>query len=116
MVNRRGTTALGCLVEILIVIGLLYCGMQVSEPYYRYYRYRDAITQQARFANLRDDDSVRKDILANADTISMPQGAYYVHIARANGAIRIWTSYTDTWTIWHYTRPVDFTIDVVKTL
>lgn len=116
MVNRRGTSATGCLFQILILGGLVYGGMHIGQPYYRYYRYRDAINQQARFAILRSDDSVRKDILANADSLALPQAAYYVQIARTEHGIHIWVSYTDSWTVWRYTRPVYFTIDVKRAL
>jgi hypothetical protein len=110
--GRTGTTTLGCLTWLLVLVAAVYVGIHVSEPYFRYYQYRDAIVQEARFANLRSDDAVRQNIWSNADSLSMPEGAYHLQIVRKARAIRIRTSYEDSWTISSYTRPVHFDIDI----
>jgi hypothetical protein len=90
----------------------MYAGVHISEPYFRYYQYHDAIAQEVRFAKLRSDADIRQNIWTDADSLSMPEDAYHLQIERKTNAIRIRTSYDDSWTISSYTRPVHFDIDI----
>ncbi|HXC25897.1 MAG TPA: hypothetical protein VNU46_08275 [Gemmatimonadaceae bacterium] len=116
MVTRRGTSSLGCLVQIALAAGLIYCGIHIGQPYYRYYAFKDSIDQQVRFAASRSDDAIRKDILANVDSLSIPDKARDVQIDRTDHQMHISTWYDDSWTIWHYTRWIHFVIDVKRPL
>lgn len=116
MVGRAGTSTLGCLTWLMLLAVLAYAGVHIGEPYFRYYQYRDAIAQEGRFASLRSDDDIRQNIWNNADSLSMPEGAYHISINRQAHSIKISTSYDDSWTISSYTRPVHFNVDITTDL
>lgn len=110
MVNRSGTSSLGCLTRLLLLAAVVYAGSQIGEPYYRYYRYRDAISQRVRFAGVRSDSAIVHDIYAAADTIGMPEAAYHLTVAHDRNAIRISGTYDDAWSVLNYSRDVPFTV------
>ncbi len=111
MVSRRGVAASGCLVWLLLIGAGAYVGAHVGAPYYRYYQYRDAVSQQLRFATLRSDDAILHSIYASADSIGVPEGAYHLNIARTPSDVHITGAYDDVWSLPNYSRLVHFTID-----
>jgi hypothetical protein len=116
VVVRRGSVASGCLTILLLLALLLFVGIHVGGPYYRYYQFRDAAKQEARFGTMHTDDMIRKSLLAQADSLGLPEEAYFIRIQRTQRAIRIQSSYGDSWTIGSYTRPVHFDLDIQDTL
>ena len=38
MVKSRGASSTGCLISLLVFVGLLYYGVHIGEVYFRYYR------------------------------------------------------------------------------
>jgi hypothetical protein len=54
--------------------------------------------------------------VAQADSLGLPEEAYFIRIQRTQRTIRIQASYDDSWTIYKYTRPVHFDVDVQDTL
>jgi hypothetical protein len=50
MVTRRGASDLGCLGWLLTLAIMTYVVINVGAPYMRYYRFRDAVDQQVRYA------------------------------------------------------------------
>jgi hypothetical protein len=111
MVSRRGRAELGCLGWIFILAIVVYTGLHVGAPYMRYYRFRDAVEQQARYATFRNDDAIRKEIWAAADSLGLPEEAYHVTVERAPRAIRVFGSYDDSWQMFRYRRIVHFIIE-----
>ena len=116
MVARRGSAASGCLTILLLVALLAFVGMHVGGPYYRYYQFRDAAKQEAHFATMHTDDVIRKSLVAQADSLGLPEEAYFIRIQRTQHTIHIKSSYGDSWTIGTYTRPVYFDVDIQDTL
>lgn len=110
MVSRRGSSMLGCLVWVVLIGIVGYVGAHVGEPYYRYYRFRDAVSQRVRFASVHKDAAIQSDIWAAADSLGLPEQAYHVQITRDSDTIRVTDSYEDSWTVLNYTRPVQFTL------
>jgi hypothetical protein len=111
MVKRRGATEMGCLTWILLIAIVVYVGIHVGAPYMRYYRFRDAVKQQVRYATFRNDDGIRKEIWAAADSLGLPEEAYHVTVERAPGSIRVFGAYDDSWQLLRYTRTVHFILD-----
>lgn len=111
MVNRRGATETGCLAWILATAIIVYVGIHVGAPYMRYYRFRDAVDQQVRYATFRNDDGIRQEIWAAADSLSLPEEAYHVTVERAPSLIRIFGSYDDSWQLLRYSRTVHFIVN-----
>ena len=112
MVKRRGVANLGCLGWILIIAIVAYLGSHIAAPYMRYYRFRDAVDQQARFATFRSDDAIRKELWAAADSIGLPESAYHLNVERTTSDLRISGAYHDRWEIPHYIHIVRFVMDV----
>lgn len=95
MVMRRGRTSLGCLFVLLLVVSGAYFGYEFLDAYYRYYTLRDAMAQEARFAESRTDVMVRRRIRAKADSLGVPDDAVF-RVRRNRNGIAIWTEYTET--------------------
>jgi hypothetical protein len=85
----RGRVPLGCLVTLLLLTAALYFGVNVGEAYLRYFRYRDAMRQETRFARIRTDQAIARRLAALADSLGLPEGAHRVDIRRDESARRI---------------------------
>lgn len=90
---RRGASRLGCLIQLIILGGLLYFGMYAGQDLLEYYRLRDAMKQEARFATLRTDTQIRDRLRSFADSVGLPVDAQEINIVRDENTIKIWTEY-----------------------
>jgi len=111
MVTRRGGSDLGCLGWLLTLAIMTYVVINVGAPYMRYYRFRDAVDQQVRYATFRKDDAIRQEIWAAADSLDLPEEAYHVTVERAPSSIRVFGSYDDSWKLLRYSRTVHFILN-----
>ena len=75
MVGRRGASSMGCLVSLLVFVGLLYYGVNIGEVFFRYYRLLDEMQTQARLAAALDDGTIRRRIQAAVQEIGLPDAA-----------------------------------------
>jgi hypothetical protein len=91
--TRHGRSNLGCLVVALLLAAGLYFGVNVGEVYLRYYRFRDAMTQNVRFASQRSDGEIKARLATFADSIGLPEGASKVRVRRTTHLIRISSEY-----------------------
>ena len=90
---RRGTSRLGCLVQLAILVAIIYFGTYVGEDALSYYRLRDAMKQEARFAGHRTDQQIRDRLKAFTDSVRLPEAAQDIKIVREENTIHIWTDY-----------------------
>ena len=75
MVGRRlGRTNFGCLLSLLLAVTAIYFGVNVGDPYVRYYRYLDGMKQEARFSARFTDDDIQRHLSALADSGVVPAG------------------------------------------
>ena len=95
MVNRRGESRLGCLIPLLILAVGLYLAVDFGEAYFRFYQYKDAMGQEARFATTKTDDQISTRLAALADTLQLPPGAELVSIQRSTTTITISSDYDE---------------------
>ena len=86
---------LGCLVGALLVVSVVYFGFNIGEVYMRFYRLRDAMAQEARFAQTRDDNAIRLRLAAVADSLGLPDDAGRIIVNRDASRIIIKASYTE---------------------
>ncbi|MDQ6717532.1 MAG: hypothetical protein M3Z17_04175 [Gemmatimonadota bacterium] len=96
MVARRGGSTIGCLLPLLIGAIVVYVGRDFGEAYFRFYQFRDAMHQEARFAQSRPDDLITTHLRALADSLDLPRNAGQVRISRRNSAVTIWSDYEET--------------------
>ena len=109
MVNRsRGASTLGCLFSMLVVVAVVYFGVNVGAPYLRYYQFRDAMEQEARFANRKTDSEIVGSLRLKADSLSLPPLAHRINVRRTPNRVVIWTDYTETIDFPFITRDIAF--------
>lgn len=94
MVNaRRGTSTLGCLFSIALVVALGHFGINIGRPFVNAFRFEDRMKQEARFASKRSDVDIQRRLRGYADSLGLPEAAQRIGIRRRGGAIEIWVQY-----------------------
>ena len=98
MVNRvrsasRGTGRLGCVIWLGLLVGIIYFGTYAGQDLLDYYRIRDAMSQEGRFADRRTDQQIKDRLRLFADSVGLPVEAHDINIIRDENTIRIWTEY-----------------------
>jgi hypothetical protein len=88
--RAAGRSTLGCLVALLLVTAALYFGVNIGEVYWKYYRYQDAMQQEAKFAQLRTDQAITRRLVAVAESFGLPESAREVQIRRDEARRRIY--------------------------
>jgi len=95
VVNRRGGSNLGCLLPLLIIAVAAYFAIDFGEAYFRFYQFKDAMGQEARFATTKTDDQITSRLAALADTLQLPPGAELISIQRTPATITISSDYDE---------------------
>jgi hypothetical protein len=95
VVNRRGESSLGCLLPLLILAVAAYFAAGLGEAFFRYYQFKDAMGQEARFATDRTDAQITRHLSALADSLQMPPGAELITVTRTNSMIEISADYDE---------------------
>ena len=94
MVRRRlGRSNFGCLLLLLVGVTAVYFGVNVGEPYVRYYRFVDGMKQEARFSARFTDEEIQRRLSALADSLGLPEAAGRIRVRRASNRISLSTSY-----------------------
>jgi len=88
-----GTSRLGCVVQLAILATIIYFGVYAGQDLLDYYRLRDAMKQEARFATLRTDTQIKDRLRSFADSVGLPVAAQDVNIVRDQNIIHIWSEY-----------------------
>ena len=95
MVNRRGESRIGCLLPLLILAVAAYFAVGFGEAYFRFYQFKDAMGQEARFSTDRTDDQITKRLSALADSLQLPPGAELISIERTPSTVTISSDYDE---------------------
>jgi hypothetical protein len=95
VVNRRGETRLGCLIPILILAVALYFAVDFGMAYFRFYQFKDAMGQEARFSTDRTDEQITKRLSTLADSLQLPPGAELITIERTPTIVTISSDYDE---------------------
>ena len=106
--TRRGISRVGCLLSLLVLAAVAYYGVDLAEPYWRYYRYEDTMRQAARFAETLTDEEITRRLHAKADSLGLPQDAYRLRFNRTDKTITIWASYYEVVRLPRYTKQIHF--------
>ncbi len=106
VLGKRGVTRTGCLFSILLLMALTYFGLPVAGMYVRYYRMKNEMQTQARFAPSIDDGTIRRRLLQTIDNLGLPMEARLLRIRRINRPreIIISTTWQETIILPFYTR------------
>ena len=95
MVNRPGISRVGCLLPLLILALAIYFAMDFGEAYFRFYQFKDAMGQEARFAQEKTDEQITTRLSALADSLELPPGAELITIERGPTDITISSDYDE---------------------
>lgn len=93
--NRHGGSRLGCLVPLLILAVGAYFAADFGAAYFRYYRFKDAMGQEARFASTATDQQITTRLSALADSLLLPPGAELITIIRSQSIVTISSDYDE---------------------
>jgi hypothetical protein len=112
--SLRASNRLGCLVMTLVLVTVTYFGYNIGEVYLRYFRMKDAMEQEVRFANSRDDNTIRVHLSAVADSIGLPHDAGRVVILRQANRVSISSSWAELVELPLFVREFRFAPQVVR--
>ena len=105
---RRGTGQVGCLLILLLFAAAGYFLIGVGQVYWDYFRYRDRMQQEARFAGSRTDGVMKRRISMFADSLGLPEGARQIRVRRASRHEYIWAEYYENIELPFYTKELLF--------
>ena len=108
VMRARGASTLGCLFSLLVIVAVIYFGVNAGAPYFRYYQFRDAMRQEVRFAERKTDAEMRATLRLKADSLDLPGQAQLINVRRTPNRIVIWTDYTETIDFPFVTRDIAF--------
>jgi hypothetical protein len=78
---------------LLLVSAVGYFGVNAGEVYFRYYRFEDAMKQEARFGEKNSDDVIVRRLRSFADSLELPEGAQHIGVKRTDRTIQVWSDY-----------------------
>jgi hypothetical protein len=86
---------LGCLLPLLILAIGAYFAADFGAAFFRFYQFKDAMGQEARFAGDRTDAQITSHLSALADSLQLPAGAELITILRGPTIITISSDYDE---------------------
>jgi hypothetical protein len=112
--GQAGKVRVGCLVTLALLAGIIYYGVGAGQGYLRYYRMKDEMGVQARFARNLGDDEIRSRLRAAATELGLPRDAQRFTIRRRGRPreIVISTTWPDTIVLLLYRLPVTYRPEV----
>ncbi len=93
MVRRRGVGAPGCMVSLVVIAALVYFGGSYASAYLDYYRFKDAMKQEAKFSLQHTDLEIHSRLKIFADSLGLPPSASMVRVSRSKARVVISGSY-----------------------
>jgi hypothetical protein len=96
--SRRGTSAVGCLVSLLLFAAAVYYGIHFGQPWVRYYQLLDEMRVSARLAPTLPDGVIKRRLEAKVDDLHLPPEARKFTITRSGNPrkITITSAYSET--------------------
>ncbi|MGH2709247.1 MAG: hypothetical protein ACREMX_14090 [Gemmatimonadales bacterium] len=93
--DRRGRSAFGCLLTLLLFVGALYYGVHIGEVYIRYYRLLDVMRFQASLAPSIPDAVIQNRLTATADSLLGRSPRFRIRRSGRTNKITIETEYSE---------------------
>jgi hypothetical protein len=99
--GESGKIRLGCLVTLLFIATAIYFGVDYLRIQIRYAKISDEVREKAAFAAVEDDQTIRRQLVASADSLGIPLGPRSWSIARTYDPryITIQAQYIDSFVI-----------------
>lgn len=80
---------------LLLLAAAGYFAVNLGEVYLRYFRYRDAMRQEARFSPHKSDTAIQRTLQAFAESLGLPPEARRLRIRRTAGRFAVSTDYLE---------------------
>ena len=106
--SRQGSSSLGCLFALLLLSAAGYFAVNIGEVYFRYFKFKDAMRQEVRFASHNSDQVILRHLRAQADSLGLPEAAGEVTLQRDGRHIEIESEYYEHIELPLYVREVRF--------
>ncbi len=100
---------------ILIAAVAVYYGVGIGAAYLRFYRFRDAMSTEARFAQAMPVDSIVRHLRAAADSLGLPAAAQRVQVSRTPRSVQVSSAYVEVVEVPFGRRSIRFTPSVERT-
>lgn len=84
------------MVSLLVIAACVYFGGSYASAYLDYYRYKDAMKQEARFSLQHTDVQIQSRLKIFADSLGLPPSASMVRVSRAKERVVISGTYLQT--------------------
>jgi len=81
--STRGASTLGCLFTIMLLLAVLYYGIDAARVYWNFYKFQDEMETSARFAATQTDDQIRLHLKGVAQDLGLPTEAQRIVIQRS---------------------------------
>ncbi|MBA3656863.1 MAG: hypothetical protein H0W69_05880 [Gemmatimonadaceae bacterium] len=81
------------MVWLLVIAGIVYLGGSYANAYLDYFRYKDAVKQEAKYAQQHTDLEIQARLKVFADSLGLPKTASMVRVNRGTGRVTISGSY-----------------------
>ena len=94
--NRRGASKLGCLLSTALLVGACYYGLKIGQVYYKASEYENVMKASLRVAEVSTDKQIQDKILAEADTLGLPDEAKEISLVRTGRHIEVIAEYDVT--------------------
>jgi hypothetical protein len=79
---RRGASTGGCLVSILVLMVVLYYGINLGRVWWRYFEIQDRMKMAARYSQNQSDAQIQAQLKADALDIGLPGDAARFRLTR----------------------------------
>ena len=106
--SRHGSSSLGCLFALLLLSAAGYFAVNIGEVYFRFFQYKDAMRQEVRFAAHNSDDVILRHLLAQVDSLGLPEAAGEVTLQRDGRHIEMESEYYEHIELPLFVREVRF--------
>jgi hypothetical protein len=73
--SRRGTSTLGCLTSVLVLVAIVYYGVNLGEVWWRYWNLKDRMNTAARFAQTQTVDQINRQLQDDVTELALPPEA-----------------------------------------
>jgi hypothetical protein len=87
--RRRGASAVGCLVSLVLAVAVLYYGINLGRLWWRYWEIKDRMRAAARFALNQTDAQLQARLQADAQEIGLPPEGHRFRIQRTRSPATI---------------------------
>jgi hypothetical protein len=96
--DRSGRVKVTLIIWLLVIGGLVYCGIEIGGVYVRKMKLEGIIAQELSFGGQRSDESIRRRVLDGITGMNLPAAARNFQFVRTQSpqALRVSISYVET--------------------